>query len=408
MALTRHIRAPTLCAVSLCVTASLLSSVADRPAFGQGEILQNIIGGIILKQQELAQKRRDEVIAYKRLQSALRDLEFYSGPIDGDYGPRTAAGLAAYRRSIGRPVSGPTSYEEIDEIESRVSEQIRPEPSAPSPPAEQPQPPATSFIRANTPPQLNAKLSDAAAWILIASRPTPEEAQQVAETHLHLFPSTIVIRASNDLFAVVIGWLNKEHGRPLKDMLISNGLIPPDSFLSSGEKFEPPVWSRDGGGIKSRADLLRYCLLRTTPSFFQQVSSAGDTGIGKFNDLVSGLSDPSDGLSLRTGASSSSKEIRQLPEGTPLQVLRSKNSWHQVKLLNGISGWVSAQYVSRTAQIGEAPSESDSEEVGKSPEEQSRQRRLIESAHSFLDDLVVYLKLHPDTPDICICCPGCL
>jgi hypothetical protein len=38
-------------------------------------------------------------------------------------------------------------------------------------------------------------------------------------------------------------WLVEQgSGTSLKDTLISKSLIPSDSFLSSGEKFEPPIW----------------------------------------------------------------------------------------------------------------------------------------------------------------------
>src|SRR6476660_4667636 len=125
----------------------------------------------------------------------------------------------------------------------------------------------------------------------------------------------------------------KNTGDHSRKSLASRSLIPRDSFLSSGEKFEPPIWSVDGQGIRSRLDLLHYSLLRTTPA---------NGMISGFQDEVTGLSDPSaDYLSLRSDPSTSSKELRQLPEGTLLKVRRSKDGWQQVELLNGMTGWVS-------------------------------------------------------------------
>ena len=300
------------------------------PAFGQNDVL-GIINGIIQRRQELAERRRQEIAAFRRMQYGLSQLGYYDGPIDGDFGPQTASALAKYRRSVGRPNSESPSYEEIEEIESRASEQTPPSAEPPSatespqqqlpstPSAERRQrrrnrfTPANSFARTLLRRLMRSYLTSA-AWIIIASRPTPEEATLIAEQYVQSFPSTTVIRSANGSFVVTIGWLNKEHGRPLKDALISRNLIPHNSFLSSGEKFEAPLWSLDGHRIGSRLDLLRYSLLRTAPA---------DGMLAGFQFQVKGLG-PDDYLSLRTDPSASSKELRQLPEGTLLKVRQFK------------------------------------------------------------------------------------
>ena len=140
-------------------------SLSNSPAFGQTDVI-GIINGIIQRQQELAERRRQESAAYRRMQYGLSQLGFYEGPIDGDFGPQTAEALTAYRRSIGRPNSEPPSYKEIAEIESRASEQI-----PGSPPPEPPSAPKKSkLLRADTPPRIDAKLSDDAAWIVFGDR----------------------------------------------------------------------------------------------------------------------------------------------------------------------------------------------------------------------------------------------
>ena len=186
-----------------------------------------------------------------------------------------------------------------------------------------------------------------------------------------------MIRSTNGSFAIMIGWLNKEHVRALKDSLIARGLIPANSFLSSGEKFEPPIWSVDGHKIQSRRDLLRYALLRTTPA---------NGMIAGFQEQVTGLSN--DYLSLMSDPSTSSKELRQLPEGTLLKIHRSNGGWQQVEMLNGMTGWVS---LGREVVVSPEPI---------SQAEQVRRDRVKRDANTFLDNLSVYLSAHPETPDI--------
>ena len=207
-----------------------------------------------------------------------------------------------------------------------------------------------------------------------------DPAKLVAEQYVQGFPSTTVIRSANGSFVITIGWLNKEYGRPLKDSLISRNLVPHDSFLSSGEKFEPPIWSIDGQRIQSKLDLLRYALLRTTPA---------NGMIAGFQEQVTGLSEPSTNyLSLRTDGSTSSKELRQLPEGTLLKVRRSKDEWQQVELLNGMTGWVS---LGRKVVVQKEPV---------SAAEIVRRAQIKRDANTFVENLSVYLSVYPETPDI--------
>ena len=409
MASGSPVRSSVLLAVGLSA-AAVVFPCAIGPAFAQNDVL-GIINGIIQRHQELAERRRQETAAFKRMQYALSELGYYDGPIDGDFGPQTAEALAAYRRSIGYPNSDPPSYKEIQEIETRADEQTatgrQPEPpSKPTePPGRQLEPPSkrteppheaassSALIRADTGPGIDAKLSALAGWIVIGSRPTPEEAKLLAEQYVQSFPSTIVIRSANGSFAVTIGWLNREHGTPLKDSLISRSSIPSDSFLSSGEKFETPIWSVDGQRIKSKLDLLHYSLLRIGPA---------SAMVAGFQQKVTGLPDPStDYLSLRKAGSTSSKELRQLPEGTLLKVHQSKDGWQQVELLNGMTGWVSANYVGRVDQGPETVPESlDSGPVAKGPTEIVLRNRVIRDANTLLDNLSAYLSVHPETPEI--------
>ena len=182
--------------------------------------------------------------------------------------------------------------------------------------------------------------------------------------------------------------------------IVAKNLIPDDTFLSSGEKSESPVWSVNGQLTHSRADLLSYALIRPTPSLLSQL---GESAHREFGSRVAAFPNAADYLGLRTGNSTSSKEIRRLPEGTLLQVIKAQNGWVQVHLLNGMSGWVSAEYV---IQSGEESSGEQSPPVAEKqtnrPDvaEQERRDKMTRESMVFLDDLAVYLKLHPETPDI--------
>ena len=74
----------------------------------------------------------------------------------------------------------------------------------------------------------------------------------------------------------------------------------------------------------------------------------------------------------------------------------------QVQLLNGMGGWVSAQFVSRSAEAGsdEQKSAGKTKEDSRDVAEQERRAKQIKESMTLLDDLAVYLKLHPEIPDI--------
>jgi Putative peptidoglycan binding domain len=215
-----------------------------------------IVSKLIEEQRALAERRRQEAIAVKRMQLALKTLGYYTGSVDGDFGSGTQKALQEYRRSIGRSQYQDLSSEEVQEIETRAAEAATDEPEEPEqgggPPSTQ------TLLQADVRRRLDMELSSVAAWIVIASRTTAEEALIEAEQYLDRFTSTTVMRSSNGRYAIVAGWLNKDVAKQVTDGLITRGLIPDDSFLSSGEKFELPVWSPNGPLIHSRTDLLNY------------------------------------------------------------------------------------------------------------------------------------------------------
>ena len=50
------------------------------PAFAQNDVL-GIINGIIQRRQELAERRGQEIAAFRRMQYALSQLGYYDGPL---------------------------------------------------------------------------------------------------------------------------------------------------------------------------------------------------------------------------------------------------------------------------------------------------------------------------------------
>lgn len=372
---------------------NLVIVILAPPAHAQNNVI-GIISKLIEEQRALKEQQRQEALAVKRMQSGLKALGYYDGAIDGNFGSGTRAGLTEYRQSMGRSPYGDLSIEEVQEIEVQASEVA----ARPTPPPQS----SGVLVRAKIPQSTNASLSSAAAWIVIASRETPEEAVSVAEGYVQLFTSTTVIRSTNGRYAVVAGWLNKDFGRPLKDALIAGNLVPQDTFLSSGSKFKAPIWSTDGQLIDSRTDLLNYALIRPTATLLSELGNSSSV-IAKFGSSVGEFPNASDYLSLRTADSPSSKETRRLPEGTLLKVAKEQNGWLQVRLLNGMTGWVLAKYVSKA---GEGNSEEQSQRVAdiqtdrQDVAEQDRRAKVTNDSMAFLDDLAVYLRLHPETPDI--------
>jgi hypothetical protein len=382
-----------------CPLAALVSP--QRSAQAQNNFL-GIVTKLIEEQRALADRRRQQTLAVKRLQLGLKTLGYYNGPVDGDLGAATESSLSEYRSSTGRSQYQDLSIEEIEEIEAKAGEAT----DAQGTEREEDEESTTAgkLVRAQIPVKLNAGLSDAAAWVVIASRTTAQEALDVAEEYTSHFASTAVVASSNGRFAVVAGWLNRDSGKPLKDALIASNLIPADSFLSSGDKFQAPVWSRNGSSILSRVHLLNYTLLRPTPSLLNDLGDSTAFG-SEFGSRVAALPTSDDYLTLRAGDSASAKELRRLPEGTLLKVLRTRGGWHEVRLLNGMTGWVSAKYVTAAtdgATEGEEakPAAASPTSTGSDVAEQERRAEAVKEAMTLLDDLAVYLKLNPETPDI--------
>lgn len=69
----------------------------------------------------------------KRVQSVLRDLDLYDGPVDGLSGPNTRKAIEAYRRTLGLPVTGDIDQQLVEHLgvqtaSTGVSSEPRPGP----------------------------------------------------------------------------------------------------------------------------------------------------------------------------------------------------------------------------------------------------------------------------------------
>lgn len=72
--------------------------------------------------------------------------------------------------------------------------------------------------------------------VIIASRPTYEEAVELAENYKPRFTGTQVMVATNGWYSISIGSFYKDE-KYLLDQLIADGEIPSDSYLSKTTRF---------------------------------------------------------------------------------------------------------------------------------------------------------------------------
>jgi len=263
-------------------------------------------------------------------------------------------------------------------------------------------------------PAMKFKKGADGAWIVVASGADRENVLSVAQAYLQDFPSTLVVRTGNGRYAVLIGWSAKARALELKSALLRRSILPSDTYLSAGESYGQPIWSADARNISSRADLMQYSLLRLSPQLLGLVNDGSGAGssISQFSAQVTGLSDPLNGfLSLRNEPNESSPAVRRLPSDTPLQVVSRAGGWLKVNLLNGLSGWVQSSYVTTGNQSVASNSDEEIEEsdIGPVPGtksniaiDQARIDKIVSDAKTLIDDVDVFLKQHPDVPNIVV------
>jgi hypothetical protein len=92
------------------------------------------------------------------------------------------------------------------------------------------------------PPSASPSWNSSGEWVQIYSRPTLSEAISLAKTYKDSFSNTVVFRAENGWFAVVIGPYAPGKGVWTRDSLVASRSIPADSLVTQGVKFTQLVW----------------------------------------------------------------------------------------------------------------------------------------------------------------------
>lgn len=78
-------------------------------------------------------------------------------------------------------------------------------------------------------------------WLMVASRPTLEEAASLAYSFKSKFKNTQIFLSDNGWYAITVGTVEYPGQKYLKDQWISGNLIPSDSYFTSGSKFKEEV-----------------------------------------------------------------------------------------------------------------------------------------------------------------------
>lgn len=119
---------------------------------------------------------------------------------------------------------------------------------------------SVSFDR--LPAQWVASKTSTVRWLVISSRADEQEAISVAESFAATLGPAIVAQSNNGSFAVIVGFLSQAKAKQNLSALKSIHLVPPDSFLSLGQKFPRVVWA--SAGAIDAAEFVQRSELRRT------------------------------------------------------------------------------------------------------------------------------------------------
>ena len=65
-------------------------------------------------------------------------------------------------------------------------------------------------------------------------------------------------------------------------------------------------------------------------------------------------------LNVRSGAGTKYSKIASLTKGSKVTIIETKNNWHKIKMSNGKTGWVSAEYISTSSSSSSSNTSSSS------------------------------------------------
>jgi peptidoglycan hydrolase-like protein with peptidoglycan-binding domain len=123
------------------------------------------------------------------------------------------------------------------------------------------------------------RLSHDARWLLVASRPTENEAVDFARDQLAVFPDTIVVRTVNGLYAIVVGVIPIERSEERLKWLKALRTIPQDSLLADGGRFVALIWPGEPPQIERpvyEEDAFRRAVVRIQQALTELGMYGGD------------------------------------------------------------------------------------------------------------------------------------
>jgi hypothetical protein len=373
----------------------------------------NIMGSIAREAQRAEGEKRRERQLVMRVQQALGQLGFYDGQVDGVYGKGTEAALARYKQSIGRSPYAELTVADIERMEvAAASASARQGQTA----AEIVYNPIGTVDGASdrdlgevrSGGAFKLQMPEDAAWIVTASGENLDQVLKAGNLYAVDFLSTVVVGSSNGRFAILLGWLPKQEARQLRDALKSLELIPPDAFLSSGEKFLGTFWLIDHDKVSSRQALLQFAQFRPAPQFWSHALASGSNSLPslKYSSQIVAGDSKTPLIDLRDKPSTTSVRTRRLPAGVPLRINRELGDWKEVISLTGAAGWVAGNsVVSLNTEASDNSEGNENDTVENKPYEMSKTEEVRragtrQEAEILLSDLRTFLKEHSDFPDI--------
>ncbi len=156
------------------------------------------------------------------------------------------------------------------------------------------------------------ELYDGRCYITVASRRTLAETQSFIRQSLRDTGKVRVFKSNNGFFGITYGIVTRGESDWTLAQWKAQGLIPSDSYCSTGENFVSEVsWSSIAAPPPAPTGGVKY------------VDNNSDGG-----------------LNVRTGPNTTYPYFTELDPGTVVEILTRQGSWAQVSFLGGSTGWV--------------------------------------------------------------------